>query len=36
MRELGYVEGRDYGFEDRYADSDASRLPSLVEELVIG
>jgi hypothetical protein len=32
MRELGYVEGRDYGFEDRYADGDASRLPSLVEE----
>jgi putative ABC transport system substrate-binding protein len=34
MRELGYAEGRDYGFEDRYADGDASRLPSLVEELV--
>jgi putative tryptophan/tyrosine transport system substrate-binding protein len=34
MRELGYLEGRDYGFEDRYADGDASRLPSLVEEMV--
>jgi putative tryptophan/tyrosine transport system substrate-binding protein len=34
MRELGYLEGRDYGFEDRYADGDASRLPLLAEELV--
>jgi putative ABC transport system substrate-binding protein len=34
MRELGYREGRDYGFEDRYADGDASRLPLLAEELV--
>jgi putative ABC transport system substrate-binding protein len=34
MRELGYLEGRDYGFEDRYGDGDASRLPLLVEELV--
>jgi putative ABC transport system substrate-binding protein len=34
MRELGYVEGRDYGFEQRYADGDALRLPSLAEELV--
>jgi ABC-type uncharacterized transport system substrate-binding protein len=34
MRELGYLDGRDYGFEDRYADGDASRLPSLAEELV--
>jgi putative ABC transport system substrate-binding protein len=31
MRELGYL---DYGFEDRYADGDASRLPLLAEELV--
>jgi putative tryptophan/tyrosine transport system substrate-binding protein len=22
MRDLGYLEGRDYGFEDRYADGD--------------
>jgi putative tryptophan/tyrosine transport system substrate-binding protein len=34
MRELGYLEGRDYGFEDRYANGDASRMPSLAEELV--
>jgi putative ABC transport system substrate-binding protein len=34
MRELGYLEGRDYGFEDRYADGDGSRLTVLAEELV--
>jgi putative ABC transport system substrate-binding protein len=34
MRDFGYVEGRDYGIEDRYADGDASRLPLLAEELV--
>jgi putative ABC transport system substrate-binding protein len=34
MRELGYLEGRDYGLEDRYANGDASRLPLLAEELV--
>jgi putative ABC transport system substrate-binding protein len=34
MRELGYLEGRDYGFEERYADGDVSRMPSLAEELV--
>jgi putative tryptophan/tyrosine transport system substrate-binding protein len=34
MRELGYLEGRDYGLEDRYSDGDASRLPLLAEELV--
>jgi len=34
MRELGYLEGRDYGLEDRYADGDTSRLPLLAEELV--
>jgi len=34
MRELGYLEGRDYGLVDRYADGDASRLPSLAEDLV--
>jgi putative ABC transport system substrate-binding protein len=34
MRELGYLEGRDYGVEGRYADGDASRLPLLAEELV--
>src|SRR5262245_2728139 len=34
MRELGYLEGRDYGVEDRYADGDLSRLPLLAEDLV--
>jgi putative ABC transport system substrate-binding protein len=34
MRELGYVVGRDYAFEERYADSDQTRLPALAEELV--
>jgi putative tryptophan/tyrosine transport system substrate-binding protein len=34
MRELGYVEGRDYGFEVRYADGNVSRIPPLIEELV--
>jgi putative tryptophan/tyrosine transport system substrate-binding protein len=34
MRELGYLDGRDYGFEDRYGDGDGSRLPLLAEELV--
>ena len=34
MRELGYVSRSDYGFEDRYADSDPARLPVLAEELV--
>jgi putative ABC transport system substrate-binding protein len=34
MRELGYLEGRDYWLEDRYADGDVSRLPLLAEELV--
>jgi putative tryptophan/tyrosine transport system substrate-binding protein len=34
MRERGYVEGRDYLFEERYADSDSGRLSLLAEELV--
>jgi putative ABC transport system substrate-binding protein len=34
MRELGYVEGQDYGFEVRYADGNASRIPPQMEELV--
>jgi putative ABC transport system substrate-binding protein len=29
MRELGYVEGRDYGFEVRYAEGDVNRIPVL-------
>src|SRR5262249_33585397 len=34
MRELGYVEGHDYGFEVRYAEGNVSRIPSQIEELV--
>src|SRR6516225_1061393 len=34
MRELGYVEGNDYGFEVRYADGNVSRIPAQIEELV--
>jgi ABC-type uncharacterized transport system substrate-binding protein len=34
MQEIGFVQGRDYVFEDRYADGDLTRLPLLVQELV--
>ena len=34
MRELGYEQGRNFVFEDRYADGNANRLPKLAEELV--
>jgi putative ABC transport system substrate-binding protein len=34
MRDLGYVEGNDYGFEVRYADGKVSRIPPQMEELV--
>jgi putative tryptophan/tyrosine transport system substrate-binding protein len=34
MRELGYLENRDYIFEARYADGDAARLPALAKELL--
>jgi ABC-type uncharacterized transport system substrate-binding protein len=34
MRELGYLEGRDYVFQERYADGDFTRLLLLAEELV--
>jgi putative ABC transport system substrate-binding protein len=34
MRELGYVEGRDYALEERYADGNLGRLPFLAKELV--
>jgi ABC-type uncharacterized transport system substrate-binding protein len=34
MRERGYLERRDYNFEERYAEGDLLRLPALAEELV--
>jgi putative ABC transport system substrate-binding protein len=34
LRELGYIEGRDYAFADRYADGDLTRLRALAQELV--
>jgi putative ABC transport system substrate-binding protein len=34
MRELGYVEGRDYGLEVRYADGLYSRILQHIEELL--
>ncbi len=34
LRELGYVEGRDFVSEDRYADRQLERLPGLAAELV--
>jgi putative ABC transport system substrate-binding protein len=34
MRELGYIEGQDYGFEARYANGNLSRIPLQIEELV--
>jgi putative ABC transport system substrate-binding protein len=34
MRELGYLENRDYVLLPRYADGDQARLPLLAEELV--
>jgi len=34
MRELGYIEGRNYVFDDLYADGDLSRLPMLAKQLV--
>jgi putative tryptophan/tyrosine transport system substrate-binding protein len=34
MSEFGYVAGRDYVFEDRYANGDLAPLPALAEELV--
>jgi putative ABC transport system substrate-binding protein len=34
MRELGYVEGKDYSIEWRFADGDYARLPELANELV--
>src|SRR5262249_512850 len=34
LQELGYVEGRDYEIENRYADGDLTRQPMLVDELI--
>jgi len=34
LQELGYVEGRDYEIEYRYADGDLTRLPTLADEVV--
>jgi putative ABC transport system substrate-binding protein len=34
MRELGYTEGRDYGFEVRYADGQYGHIPAQMDELV--
>jgi ABC-type uncharacterized transport system substrate-binding protein len=34
FRELGYVEGKNTGFEYRYAEGKLDRLPALVDELV--
>jgi putative ABC transport system substrate-binding protein len=34
MEQLGFVLGRDYVIEDRYADGELTRLPALVQELV--
>src|SRR4029077_1858170 len=34
MHELGYVEGKDYSIEWRFADGDYERLPELASELV--
>jgi len=34
LRELGYVEGQNLLIDERYANSDASRLPDLARELI--
>jgi putative ABC transport system substrate-binding protein len=34
LRELGYVEGRDFSIEARYAEGQADRLPELAADLV--
>ncbi len=34
LRDLGYIEGRDYALADRYADGDLARLPARAQELV--
>jgi putative ABC transport system substrate-binding protein len=34
MQQFGYIQGRDYIIEDRYADGAVERLPTLFQELV--
>ena len=34
MRELGYVEGRNFNIVSRYAEGDLTRMPALAEDLV--
>jgi ABC-type uncharacterized transport system substrate-binding protein len=34
LREIGYVEGKNIAFEDRFADNKLERLPALADELV--
>ena len=34
LRDLGYLEGRDFTLEERYAESQPDRLPEIVAELV--
>jgi putative ABC transport system substrate-binding protein len=34
MRDLGYVDGRDFGFVSHYAEGIQDRLPSLAKEIV--
>lgn len=34
LRQLGYQQGRDYLFEERYAEGEMARLPVLAEDLV--
>jgi putative ABC transport system substrate-binding protein len=34
LQELGYVKGRDYDIEYRYADGDVTRQPAQVDELI--
>ena len=34
MRDLGYMEGRDYVLEERYADSQPERVPGIIAELL--
>jgi ABC-type uncharacterized transport system substrate-binding protein len=34
LRDLGYMEGRDYVLEERYAESQPDRLPDIIAELL--